>query len=214
MLKALLEIDPRGGYYAQEVMQKAMSHGLGDDGTRKLVENTEDKSMEVGDILHSVTYLIRVMLSHVRLLHDQFFANHPKNRDPKHSLKELFDVMHNAKGGRTAARQSRVQGNRPHPFFSFRKAGDDDEHQNEEPEDVEVICVTKFGRPTLQVAQMLLSDGVVCNADAYEAGAEGFVVAKWAQPSTIWTTEIPNDFLEINATGNRVDMVGGGGGER
>ena len=50
--------------------------------------------------------------------------------------------------------------------------------------------------PDTRLAQALLEDGSVVNADAYVEGSDGCIAALWYNPKARLSTEVPNRFLQ------------------
>ena len=91
MLGALIRIDPRGGYFAQEHIEKTLIGITAPEELLKLLE-TAKETLEAGSILEVIgkmAYHIRVMLAHVRHIYDSFI---PCEEKP-HPLQPLFSIM-------------------------------------------------------------------------------------------------------------------------
>ena len=103
----------------------------------------------------------------------------------------MFDIIKeqgSAAEGSTSKRLRRTErlGKRPHPFVCFRSG------QSEEQLDAGTQ-VTQFFDGNQRVANMLLSDGVLINADEYVGGVDGFIVAHWyGEHSDSLELEVPN----------------------
>ena len=54
----------------------------------------------------------------------------------------------------------------------------------------------RYLNPDTRLAQALLEDGSVVNADAYVEGSDGCIAALWYNPKARLSTEIPNRFLQ------------------
>ena len=61
--------------------------------------------------------------------------------------------------------------------------------------------VTKYFDGNQRVAKMLLSDGVLINADDYASGLDGFIVAHWyGEHNDSLELEVPNSCLTEDHT--------------
>lgn len=188
MITSLVEIDNRGGIFIQQHMGKALlSIFAEDDHKNNLIARTLHMQKPYEEIVDHIAYRVRVMLSHIRIVFDA------SGEDKHHPLASIFSVMNKPNtlfDARKVRRQQRLN-NRPHPFLCFRAA------DAEGPEE-EISVVTRYYDGEARVAQMLMSDGALINADRYEPGGDGFVVAKWLDPPAELGLEIPNTLLVGN----------------
>ena len=191
VLEKLLAIDPRGGLFLQGHLAKAITNLFEDasarDAKNELLANTTDLQMPFQEVIELMAYKIRVMLSHTRLVHDA------SKGEEKHPLRVLFKIMAGSSAGaadfRKTRRQSRL-GHRPNPFACFRP-----EESRAAEADAPSPVTKFFDAETLQ-AQLLMSDGSVLNADCYDAGPSGFIVARWLSPSCEFELQLPNQYLK------------------
>lgn len=189
LLEALVRIDPRGGMFMQSHFQVSLDRAF--EGTKnEFLMKTLVLQKPYQEIIELMAYKIRVMLSHCRSIYD---AN---GDDLGHPLASIFKIIREspssaASDARRTRRQHRLD-KRPNPFICFRE----DEQPEPKEEQVEIITRDYDGRSRL--AKLLLSDGTMINADKYEAGADGFVIAKWVAQNESLALEVPNQYLKGN----------------
>jgi len=151
-----------------------------------------------------IAYMIRVMLSHVRIK----AAAARKNGMPGHppELQELYAKMNEFKLEGPPRKMpkgpssSQPSSSRPNPFVRFQAAEESESESEEEEEpavgDDDAIVVIK----QLHVGEscclgvMCMSDGSKVPASNYSLGPEGFIICNWDDGETL-ETEIPNMFL-------------------
>ena len=151
-----------------------------------------------------IAYMIRVMLSHVRIK----AAAARKNGMPGHppELQELYAKMNEFKLEGPPRKMpkgpssSQPSSSRPNPFVRFQAAEESESESEEEEEpavgDDDAIVVIK----QLHVGEsccmgvMRMSDGSKVPASNYSPGPEGFIICNWDDGETL-ETEIPNMFL-------------------
>ena len=195
VIKELISIDPRGGYFAQTDIQESLVGAMDEPSQTLLLGHTHGSGLEVADVFHTIGYRLRVMLAHTRAIHDDFYGLHHTKRGRSHPMIDTIEYMHKtihrADGARKVSRDARLK-KRPNPFLNFRKADSD-----EEPAE-EVVVVSRHFNPFKRKAEMLTSDGALHNADYYKEGPEGFIVAVWLDPKAEVTLEVANTHL-LNA---------------
>ena len=203
MLTEFVRIDPRGGYFSQKVMGRAVTMTLTDDPefTKHLVEQgcgpTEGFAL--------VAYKTRVELAHLRLKFDG-----KKEGDEPSPFDEVYNIMKNSAktdGSYKKDRRSDRLGithpsNRPHPFINFRGdnegEGEEDENKSDDDEEEEVITVARYWDPVEFKAVLLKSDGQLMFADTYNPSGDGFVIAGWLHDGSNLQLDIPETCLVPN----------------
>ncbi len=191
MLADLVRIDGRGGFFTQSHISSALKAALDvGDWNAMLLGKTIGEQRTEDEILGLISYKIRVMLSHVRIIYD---AHDPQQG--RHALQDIFEVISGAAkipqvmDARKARRMDRIS-RRPNPFVCFRQA-----EQSAKTEEEEASIITTYYDGHSRVAKMLLSDGTTINADQYTTGPDGFIVAEWLQPPRQLNLEVPNGWL-------------------
>ena len=201
ILLPLLEIDPRGGFFCQLDMARAVNEAL--TVTRlhaELVEHAAEQNKSADEIRMLVAYKIRVMLAHVRIKHDSWTAAAKPS-----PLDVLYGVMSKPKNDthtdvRTQRRARRLA-TRPCPFVNFRE--EEEQPSNEESdEEAAATVVSRYYCGKKRTATMLMSDGQQINADTYTEGTDGFIRADWLHDMSMLMLEVPNNFLDKDA--NRI----------
>ena len=177
LLVQLLEIDSRGGIFCQTDVVAALKTGMqgmafncvSADGTKDL-----DEAMQI------CSYMIRVMLSHLRTSYDNASCHE------SHVLSNLFKHM---KSSTTSAqnsdakrlrREERLK-TRPNPFIHFRDTIASTTTDAAPMPEEEVMVTCYYDAPNLR-SVMLMSDGSTQTADLYNRGANGFITCHWLKP--------------------------------
>ena len=172
-----------GGCFAHALFEVAVTQAVASPEFEKRC--MEEWQKPQAEVLGLITYKLRVMCSHVRLVFDCCSTDRQA-----HPLGELFMKMSEPKDehGSNMRRQRRAErlSKRQNPFICFRST--EDTEGSEKVEEAKVITKHYDGK----VATMLMSDGVVINADLYEPGPDGLVVAKWLHNNDMMHLEIPN----------------------
>ena len=189
LLASLMGIDPTGAFFKQSHVAAAIKTGLSKTDMIALNASGMTKyNLPPQETVDLLAYKLRVMASHCRLLHDSVQSPHD------HQLSFIFRAMHgttSSNGGdmRKVRRESRLC-KRANPFMFFRT---DDQGSGEEDDDEPVQAVVRtFDGAT---ARALMSDGSRVNADSYEAGADGFIKAKWFSLGCELALGLPNSRL-------------------
>ena len=90
VLRELLVLDARGGYFAQDDMAVAMGQVMNDVLPTLLQKAfTEEPTVPPDDVIPTIAFRLRVMLSHARVA----FDSHEPKVGETHPLQILFDVM-------------------------------------------------------------------------------------------------------------------------
>ena len=194
LLQELVTIDPRGGFFIQKHVAKALEKSLDADSQSQLLARTLEFAKTLPEVFELLGYKVRVMLSHLRLTFDS------SSDDPNHPLASIFQVMKEGASGAAAsssldARKSRRQARlatRPNPFVCFR--GDPEEEVEKKTD--QPTKVMSFYDGKVRLARMLMSDGSLINADNYVQGKGGFIVAHWANAGETLELEVSNSRLE------------------
>ena len=92
VINTFVEIDPRGGIFKQSDLAKAFGATLTDKDLALLIHHTNDPSLDADGVVNKVMYKLRMMLAHVRDIHDNFFSQHPRNRNNNHPLNKYAGV--------------------------------------------------------------------------------------------------------------------------
>ena len=155
-------------------------HGLVSNDTsksleRRLAEASRDEAggVPLAEAYEVVAYKIRMMLSHVRLQEIFSVLKESPSSTPTMTMQE-------------ARREERLR-QRKNPFLCFRPMGSNENVGKDE--DPTVVTLGFNGTH----AEAVMSDGSTLNADAYEKGSDGFVVAIWHDPKMRASIELPND---------------------
>lgn len=193
LIKALLALDSRGGYFGQLLVVAALNHLLGmpEHAAAKNHLNTVDNLSKYGDfdsVVEVLGYKIRVMLAHARM---KFDAQHELTGPLAVALENMGESSSESK--RRRKRADRI-GDRPHPFIHFRP---DTADLDIDEEDAATRVATWYDGK-LGCCLMLFDDGTEKFADVYEESPSGFVVAKWLDANGVHTmeTEMPNSCLQ------------------
>ncbi len=189
LLENLVRLDVRGGLYLQSHLASAVRAIIEEDRSKNLfMAKTISHLKPYEELVETIAYKMRVMLSHVRLSYDS------SKNDEHHSLASIFEIMKDPPSCSNDARRSRRQQrlmSRPRPFVCFRPS----EGESQEKEELNSI-VTRYFDGEDFAAKLLLSDGSVVLADTYEPGEDGFVVARWAEPKAHLQLEVTNAYLQ------------------
>ena len=193
LLEALMRLDPRGGYHKQIRMAAAVKKLLSKDPETMAAFNHVMQAagtLDIESIYAMLAYKLRVMLAHVR---DKFDSS---RTDPPDELRKVWSVMasskQNTESTKRAKKNQRLAASRPHPFVAYQ--GEDDSEKEEEDDDDAHEPVAKYFDGS--VAQMLMADGSMTVADTYEAGPQGFCVARWIAQQQTLQLEIANKYVE------------------
>ena len=198
-LAALIEIDKRGGFFRQTDVKDALVERWAHRRSELLEWGLKRKCSDFQQTMALMTYVFRVMLSHVRERCDQFNAlasdsisskNHPQ------WLRDIYDKIEPVQGDDQMAAEER----RPHPCFAFRADEDSPGGVEQDAEVPEIIF--KYIEPvgTEMRAFALLSDGDRLEADGYADGGTGFAVATFKTAGVVDTmiTEIPSLYISAD----------------
>ena len=208
LLKSLLLLDPRGGFFSQRDMEEAFQilGALAEHKAAFIAFNLNQSWVTTEAGIRRCAYITRVMLSHLRIKYDQFTAlgAAAANRAHPQQLQELYALMCD-RGGTPADNKPTKRKN---PFFAFRESSDDDAEDDDAevgeqtvvPTEVPTEVLTYFEHDEYR-AVMLLSDGTYRNADTYSKGGNGFAVAQWVT-GTSMDTEVLNKM--INSDGAKL----------
>ena len=187
LLIALMKLDPRGGYFFQEDVSKAIDMILADEAEQIRAIATH-KQTNPEAVKAKVAYYIRVMCSHVRIRLSTTMKNCSKISEHD-DLKDIYDSMGSFVTSTSRAGKSSKC---PMPFFS-KDPDDDDEGEDadeiEEGADDDIIA-TYFDGYMLQALQLRAS-GKLELALWYEH-SEGGTVKAIFEHGVAYDTEIPN----------------------
>ena len=114
-----------------------------------------------------------------------------KNTCSKASLLMLISGQ-STSDPRRIRRQSRLAA-KPNPFLCFRVVDQGDAPPDDEPHDEALVAITKYW--TGSMAKCLFDDGSELNADGYEMGPNGFVIAVWCKPPMKLELDVLNNRL-------------------
>ena len=157
-----------------------------------------DRSAEQSEVYATTAYMMRVMLSHCRMKHDN-----KTGAETNEQFAQLWQVMtenRDAPPSKKSRRQARLE-TRPNPFVAFRTDLLDDEGEVDTTPADEKIVVTKWWDGVRAV--LLYASGEVTHADLYKAGPNGFVQAHWLDSKTSLELQLPNS--RIDDRGNLVE---------
>ncbi|CAK0880650.1 unnamed protein product [Prorocentrum cordatum] len=183
LLSDLVDIDPRGAYFRQSDLQKAMMVSVLKDEHREVFKAMcafrKWDDLNVGTV--KVSYMIRVMASHLRLKFDQYTSLKNKTDARAHPapLVAIYEKIKPDSPAPTAKK------NILNPFIYYR---DSDLDGEDDDEDESTIVIDKCFNYTEMKTYVLLSDGSRAPAVKYSAGEDGMVLAHFevkysAEPS-------------------------------
>ena len=214
LLQDLVRIDPRGGFFCQDDMERALEALLLEKGRAgEFLEKTATQNRPADDVRNHVAYKLRVMLAHVRIKYDTSSATSKPS-----TLSPIFALM--GKGPRGESSDARSQrrakrlSKRPHPFINFRETEADSSETTSDAD--EPTVVGRFWDGKRKRAHMLLSDGVKVDADFFEKGEDGCAQARWAHDDSTLALEIPNSCVddEMGTIRDWVPVIKTGGKQR
>ena len=203
LITELVKLDPRGGYYSQKHMEDAVGNSVQGE-----MEEFEKHVVETGftkpQTIAVVGYKIRVMLSHLRIIHDS-----TKEGDDPSDFDDLYKMMKVPKEkqlARNSRRGARLKTDRPHPFINFRVQAEEDSDENiaMDDEDTEMIEVARMWCPVEYKAILLMSNGRQIFADTYTPTGDGFVTAKWFHDGSSLNLEVPEAAIQDYSLGNPI----------
>eukprot|EP00959_Pyramimonas_sp_CCMP1952_P052677 1101348-Pyramimonas_sp.AAC.1 len=207
-LKSLIELDTRGGFFAQNDVEKAVKTAVGEKlGNLQKLARSLVKTMEVATAL--VAYSVRVMLAHIRMMFDVYskdvakFGKEVASQISASRPQWLVDIFHviapGAEGSFTRAARQRI----PNPFPHFREEESQDPQDAPALEDAQSIssdddAVVDHHQEGGTVFK-LLADGRRLPATKIIPGGSGFAIAIWDDASSFETLE-PNGNINEDGT--------------
>ena len=185
MLAGGMALDPRGGFFSQDLVEQGVQKALGEAGLEPAFERQACSCLKTPkELLAMVAYKIRVMFSHARRSHSSlpnvdrymFIPDRARSRTPPRFFVNL-DLGEPAEAG-----------------------GPDNDgvsaalHLEESITPADATLVQKYFDGHKWAAVQLMSDGCTTKASSYVAGENGMVVARWASGDTL-ELDLPNTCL-------------------
>ena len=196
VLESLIDLDRRGGHFAQQDMAAALALSI---VAAKMTDLLAAKAMEGNippqELVQLISYKLRVMCSHLRL---KFDGGHAVPERLHNVVQRMRDPPQ-ATSHRKRRRQQRLA-TRPHPFPSFRKQVEPSDCSSEP----EPTVVSKFWNGTEAMA--LYDDGKLEKADIYVQGERGMVIARWADTGDEMELELDNSYAIDGCLKNKVTV--------
>ena len=157
LVQSLLQVDARGGIFAQSTMERAIQTVVDADGLLPTLSSLADPDLSLDQHVAMVAYKVRVLMNHVRSLLDS------KCSAP--FFKPILDYyrQHSAAAMQSSRRTARLS-SRPCPFVNFRseeslEAGEEEEEAATAVDDDPPCIVAKYFDFSSLRGVLLKSDG-------------------------------------------------------
>ena len=204
-LHGLVNLDPRGGYFAQSDVEQSVREAVRKTDTQKNVARLATKNMKsLETTVTLIAYHLRVCLAHLRVLFDNFIAmvaKHGRSGAYSHTacpdgLLPIISIMEES--APEAAKAIGVRGSRaakkPCPFPAFRLP----EEPDCDPGSCSEVSISSDASEVVDYHHddgyfhQLLADGRRRKCDHFRPGSNGFAIALWDGLDISFETMLPN----------------------
>ena len=195
---ALLDIDPRGGFFDHAHVVGAIRQVCNDPALQaKALLAAGRVGQSMTELTDRMALKIRAMLSQLRSKRDGYVSSCARSSDYEPSraqpaeLRALYDKLESGVASPSTPSKKRLK---PNPFIHFRDVEPNSAMSSDEDE--EVVTVATYFDGTSAVR--LYSDGASETATHYSKGGNGFAIAHFAEGPP-WETEVLAAFVDEGA---------------